>query len=255
MRQLGLKLWSTNRQYIEEALSLYDQGLYQYIELFAEPGSFDECIDWWKQLQIPFVIHAPHFIKGLNFGRPEAERQNAVLVEETKRFADALNASLIIFHPGIDGYLAESIRQIQKFYDSRMAIENKPYRVTVNDLICIGNSPEEIQKIVEVCSVKFCLDIGHAICSANAHSINPFLFIKKFLALKPAMFHLTDGDFKGIYDQHLHLGFGTYLLQDLIKLIPPNVLLTLETEKLFKDSLADFKDDLRFFRGVESGCL
>jgi hypothetical protein len=44
---IGLKLWSTNENYIEEAKRLFDNGIYQYIELYVIPNSFEK-IDLWK---------------------------------------------------------------------------------------------------------------------------------------------------------------------------------------------------------------
>ncbi len=35
----GLKLWSTNDYYISEAIRLYKEGFYNYIELFIVPDS------------------------------------------------------------------------------------------------------------------------------------------------------------------------------------------------------------------------
>ena len=42
MYKFGLKLWSVNENYIDTAKKLYDENIYDYIELYAIPSSFDE---------------------------------------------------------------------------------------------------------------------------------------------------------------------------------------------------------------------
>ena len=63
---LGLKLGSKNTQYTDEILQYYEQGVFQYIELFALSGIYDDIISYCKQFNIPFGIHAPHSAVGLN---------------------------------------------------------------------------------------------------------------------------------------------------------------------------------------------
>ena len=35
----GLKLWSSNENYVKEAVRLFEKGRYQYIELYMLPGT------------------------------------------------------------------------------------------------------------------------------------------------------------------------------------------------------------------------
>ena len=46
----------------------------------------------------------------------------------------------------------------------------------------------------------FCLDIGHAICSANSLGIEPYSYIEKLVTLNPKRIHLSDIDIKSKYD-------------------------------------------------------
>ena len=48
MYKFGLKLWSVNENYIDTAKKLYDENIYDYIELYAIPSSFDEYAELWK---------------------------------------------------------------------------------------------------------------------------------------------------------------------------------------------------------------
>ena len=75
----GLKLWSTNDYYIEDAKKLYESGIYDYIELYTVPDSFCNFIKYWKELKIPFILHAPHYQSGINWGIKENRLTNMKL--------------------------------------------------------------------------------------------------------------------------------------------------------------------------------
>ena len=71
MHKLGLKLWSTNTEsYLREAQRLYSLGIYDYIELYVVPNTLD-TLENWKKLNIPYVLHAPHFAHGVNLANSE----------------------------------------------------------------------------------------------------------------------------------------------------------------------------------------
>src|SRR5947207_12845625 len=107
MIKIGLKLWSINKNYIEQAIRLHKNSSYQYIELFSVPNSFQTHADLWielkKSLGINFIIHAPHFAQGMNLAKAECFDNNMKLAQEALRFADALDAQYVIFHPGFGG--------------------------------------------------------------------------------------------------------------------------------------------------------
>ena len=122
--KLGLKLWSVNTDYYyEEAKKLYSQDVFDYIELYVVPHSLDTLLKW-KELNIPFIIHAPHFAHGFNLAKKEKEGSNLEIYKEVKQFADELNAQFIIFHGGIDGDIKETARQLASFNEPRALIES-----------------------------------------------------------------------------------------------------------------------------------
>ena len=90
----------------------------------------------------------------------------------------------------------------------------------------------------------FCMDIGHAVCSANSHNINPIDYIRSFIELEPKLFHLSDGDYAGIYDQHPHIGEGSFPLKDILRILPDNSRITIETIKGSNRNLDDFISEL-----------
>lgn len=250
--KLGLKLWSTNDFYIEEAIRLYKDGFYDYIELFSVPGSFEDTISWWtsllKNYNIEFLIHAPHSAANLNFSKRECLKQNTVLRDEALHFADKLDSRYVIFHPGVDGDIEETAFQIRKLYDSRMIVENKPYLALVDDLVCVGSSPAEIRYLLYECNIGFCLDFGHATYAANKMNVNPMDIISEFNNLSPAVYHLMDGQYDGIYDMHKHLGQGNLPLNKYLMNINDNSYITIETDKNSIENLKDFEDDVIFLR-------
>ena len=108
MYKIGLKLWSINTDYYyEEAKRLYDNGVFDYIELYVVPDTLDK-LDIWKKLNIPFILHCPHFMHGFNMAKFEKKECNFTIYQQVKRFADELNAEFIIFHGGVDGNIEET---------------------------------------------------------------------------------------------------------------------------------------------------
>lgn len=254
MKKYGLKLWSINENYINAAKSLYEQEIYDYIELYAVPESFNEYASLWKGLNIPYIIHAPHFLHGLNFSNYEQEKENIRLAYDALKYADFLHAEKVIFHPGIKGDYKESVRQINLINDERMLIENKPMNVAVknkylsDDDICVGYNYEQISYILKNTNVSFCLDIGHATCAANSIGIDYRKQLEDFIKLKPYMYHISDGDITSSIDKHYHIGSGSYDFKTIFSLIPDDAVISIETEKNSKDNLDDFIEDVKILK-------
>ena len=251
--KIGLKLWSINHEYLDEALELYKEGVYQYIELYVVPGSLNTYRNLWKQpkqLGVPFIIHAPHTRGGLNLARQDQEEENFKLIKETYEFTELVDPSFIIFHAGTNGSEEETARQLVRNYRNNIVIENKPYHALDGGLICNGYKPSLIDKIMRLARVGFCFDFGHAICAANSLEQEYFYFLQSFNELGPSLYHLTDGDAHGKYDQHLHFGEGDYEIEKILSLVPEGAMITLETKKNSKDNLDDFVKDVSFIRDV-----
>lgn len=249
--QIGLKLWSTNQHYIPEVKRLWEEKVFDYLELTAVIGSYDSHAHLWKELNIPTIIHGPTFSQDFSFAHKDLEQANMQKMHEVQKFADLLDAPIMIFHPGIEGDLNECARQINLVADKRIAIENKPYIVT-GERICNGYLPEHIAFLKEMCGVQFCFDIGHALCAANSLKLEHIPFVKQFLELKPEVFHIMDGYNKGVLDIHLNLGRGEFPFTQILPLYPKEGIMTIETDKSSKQTLHDFEEDVNFLRGVLS---
>jgi len=248
MYKFGLKLWSNNRNYIEEAMKLYEERRYDYIELYTVPGTYDSCIDIWRKLRVPFVIHGPHGRNGVNLAEKSKKESNIELILEAQKYADTLGSGKIILHSGVSGDIRETAEQLKIIKDARVLIENKPYYALSEGLICNGNTPQEIEYVMTEAKVGFCLDIGHAVFSARAHHLDAINFLKDFLLLKPAIYHISDGDSESVLDQHEHIGKGDFKIQKILSLLPGEAMLTVETKKDLEESLNDFRIDVELLR-------
>ena len=254
MNKIGLKLWNINTDYYyDEAVKLYRDKVFDYIELYIVPGHLD-LIQKWKNVNIPFDIHAPHFAHKMNLSKKEFKDSNYDKYKDVKEYADALNADVIVFHGGAGGDYRETAIQLKDFNDSRIVIENKPYNTLsfVNENYYVGAKYEELKYIIDYVGCGFCLDIGHAICAANSQGIEPYSYIEKLVTLNPKRIHLSDIDSTSKFDQHLNYGQGNLDFKRILSIVPKDVNITIETSKISKTNLVDYSDDVYYLKKFTS---
>ncbi len=253
--KLGLKLWSSNTFYIKPALELYRQGVFDYVELYVEPGTEKDYLRQWTGKKFPFVLHAPHSYSSFNLSQRKCQSENLRLLKQVESYRLALEPEFVIFHPGILGSINETLRQIDgmkvEFPDifDLALIENKP-KIGLKGEICIGASPEEIERIIKETGLGFCLDVGHAMCFAVWAQIGWEDVVSQFMKLRPKVYHLSDGNMNSHTDAHLHYGDGDFELSKIIKLIPPNTYVSVETEKNPGLHLKDFERDVNYLKNL-----
>jgi len=246
--KIGLKLYSTDTPLISEAMALWKKEMYGYIELYIIPGTYHNTINQWRSSGIPFIIHAPHSFHGMNLAVRSLQDSNFERFVETQKFANELNADGIIIHGGHSGSIHETIRQARRLSDSRLLLENKP-KVGINDEACIGYSPEDFLLASSSGVFRgFVLDFGHANCAALSMRRETMNLVLGFLAFKPKIFHLSDGDARSEKDAHFNLGKGDLLLEKFLEVIPKNVRVTLEVPRSPVSGLVDFTQDVRFLQ-------
>lgn len=250
--RIGLKLWSTNTgNYLACARELFARGVYDYIELYAVPGSLC-ALEQWAALDIPYIIHAPHSASGVNLADKQKRASNLERYGEVKAFADALKARHIIFHGGVDGSTEELICQLSGLGEPRALLENKPVRPLpqlTNAKACRGCTVDEIRKVMQQTGCGFCLDFGHAAAAANSLGIDPYAHMEAFLKLRPAMFHLSDlEDIRSEFDSHMHLGAGHLDIPRIAALLPQDAIISIETEKDSAENLNDFEKDAQWLK-------
>jgi sugar phosphate isomerase/epimerase len=255
MRKFGVKLWSmdfvSNPQFVLEAEKALKEGKFGYLELFALPDTYDEVKEEAKRFEgLLTVIHAPHVRQDFDTSNPDRVVENQKIFADSKKFADLLDAKMIVTHPGDrygEGSLEENIRQFKALNDERIAVENLPYTCSSTHRDLMGATVEEIKSIKDEVHCRFCLDFSHAICSANKLKLNIYDMLAAFKALKPDMYHLCDGDDKSTIDAHLHYGEGNYdLRRFLTEFTDENALITMETGKGLPTGIKPWLDDAAY---------
>lgn len=251
--QTGLKLWSVNTDcYLREARRLFAEGVYDYIELYVVPGTRETLREWQALKDIPYIIHCPHFAHGFNLALPEKESFNRTIFEDVQKFADALCAPHIIIHGGMNGTAEETARQLAALDEPRAILENKPQHVITEkgtSLFCRGAAPEEVAFICCATGCGFCLDFSHAVCSANSHGVPWEDYVRQFMQLQPTVFHLSGiRDVTSELDSHGHIAADDEAVRRLLRLIPQDSRVSVETEKNSRSNLEDFRADVTNLR-------
>lgn len=241
--KIGLKLWSNNILYLPDALKLYKEGLYDYIELYIVPGSFNKLINSYKSLSIPFTLHCPHESHGFSLAEKSKEQYNLKVFEEVKKYANELKAETIIVHSGSGGTIKETSRQLKFINDNRVIVENTVFT---------GSTLEEIKFLLNKNKIGFCLDISHAVCTANKLKVDPLIYLKEFNKLNPKLYHLTGGNFESKIDAHNHFSESDYPWKKIIPIIKTGSSITIETDRDRPGSLSDFEEDIRVLQSIIS---
>ena len=249
MLKLGLKLWSINTDYyLQEAKILFSKGVYDYIELYVVPDSTAQ-ITKWASLDIPYMLHAPHFAHGVNLANSEKLEYNKKIYKEVELFRTELNAQYTVVHGGIEGSVDETIKQLKLINPKNFLIENKPKGALFDEnLTCRGYNAEEIEKIIKETSCGFCLDVSHCICSANSQGLNPYEYLAAFNKLNPNLYHLSNGYISSKTDKHLHFKDGDYDITRILNILSKNVPISIETNKDSRENLDDFEGDIKWLK-------
>ena len=259
MRKFGLKLWSMdfikNKDFVLSAEKALKEGLFGYLELFALPDTFDlvqQSVQSFKGVKT--VIHAPHSSQNFNPSEKTLFAENQHKLYDSQRFADVLDAGIIITHPGYrlnDSCLEENLRQFKAFNDPRLAVENLPYTCSSTNNDLVGVTPDEIKQFINEVPCQFCFDFSHAICGANHCKRDVYDCLSEFAGLKPCMYHLCDGDIKSTFDAHMHYGEGNYDLRRLVlEYTNSDAMITMETGFGLPSSVQPWLDDLVYIKRI-----
>lgn len=245
--KVGLKLWSTNDFYINPSLELFRDNIFDYIELYVVPDSI-KFLTLWESLKIPFILHAPHSLSGVNAAQEKCKNNNFNCFSQVDQYRDVLNPELIIFHPGLSGSIKETILQFCEIgiqfpeIHKKMLVENMP-RFSLIGEECIGSTVNEVTEIIDKTGVGFCFDIGHAICAANASGCDWRKTFADFVEIQPKMLHLSDGNIYSEKDSHLNYGEGNFPMSEILNLLKEDVTISIETKKCSDTDLDDFQKD------------
>ena len=231
--KFGIKLWSTNDKLIPLCKEHFSKGDFDYVEISAIIGTFDEkLLSYLKG--IPIVVHCDN--NDVNFA-DASNKNNVIAIKEAIKFAEFLDAEYIIIHPGYDGSMENVNKLLREFNDDRFCIENMPGRNIWFKTECIGRTYEELkQSNVK----KYCIDFSHAIKAATTLNMDMFQVIKDLLKFEPILFHVCDGHLDSELDEHLAIGDGNFDFRKISELIGKrDAMMSVETPKSDYESLED----------------
>ncbi len=251
----GLKVWSHNSAYMPLIGDLVKRGVCDFVEVYVNWKTSDEYIPAWKDVNVPLRLHAPHSHGGFNPSVKEGMEQKLEILRKVDAYRKAFDPKSIVFHPGINGNITETVTQYiffqQQFPElfKAVLIENKP-KLGIKDELCCGATPEEIKMVMNAAGFRFCLDFGHAICYAAWAKLPWEKVVDSFMELSPSLYHISDSDTASMVDDHRHFGDGNFDLQSLVGRIPDGAYVTIETKHDHPDRLDDFERDVDQLKGL-----
>ncbi len=197
-----------------------------------------------KSYGLTYTLHSP--FADINIASPSKPILNASLkrLKQSMAFANALNAKLWVFHPGMKTGISsfypgedwkqniQSIRLLHKTaeeYNVQIALENlpEPFPFTMKGI----DDFERFYKETNL-DLGLVLDVGHANISKQTYR-----FLRAF---KDKIVHIHVSDNMGESDQHLGIGYGKINWQQLaqtLKEIAYDKIVMLETIEHVKESL------------------
>lgn len=234
--KLGVKTFDN-----EKFLKHFENNCDFYEIMAIEKNNYD----FIKNLKLPVVIHAQHRLFGVNNADKTKKDINLSSISFAGKIADLSNAKKIILHPGEikneNCSLKNSIEFFKNINDKRILVENMP--IEANKKLC--QTPEEIKEFMKKANVGFCLDINHAIPVAIGLKKDYIEFIKELIKLKPKHYHLGGQNIKH-KKEHICLRNSDINLKEIMKIIPDDAEITLETEVDIKKT----EDDLRIIKEI-----
>lgn len=233
MIKYGLKIWSSNREIIDQAEELIKTKVFDYIELLPVP---DVDISSFQEIKASYIIHIPHSKFDFNIADKKKEEFNLKIINHSIECADKLNAKYLILHTGF-GSFDTAKKFLKKINDKRIILENMP-KFTSSNQAMVGSSPKEIKEL-KGNKFGFCLDFGHGTTLSKDYKKD----IKEFLKLNPEMFHISDGILNNQKDEHYNIGEGDYDIEFMVDCIKKSdsEMATLETPR---NNLKSLKEDL-----------
>jgi endonuclease IV len=203
-----------------------------FFEIMALDKPNPQVLEFIKNSNMPIIIHSQHAGFGINNADKSKINKNKKAMEKAIEHANHSNAKRIIVHPGEKENETcsenNSLEFIKSFPDSRIIIENMP-KIPLTKGICLGYSPESIKLFMEKTGAGFCLDINHAICSAIENDLDYKSYLKDFIKLKPAHYHLGGQKIRKNRQTHLSLEDSEINIKEIVELLPANAEITLET--------------------------
>lgn len=240
--KIGVKTWDS-KDFLEPFKDKVD-----FFEIMAiEKNNYN----FLKEFNLPIVIHAQHRGFGVNNADKTKIQKNLDSINFAIKLADTYNVKKIIAHPGEldseNSSIEQSIDFIKNIKDKRVIVENIP----LQNVYRFGAKPEEIKEILKETKKGFCFDINHAIATAITLNQDYYQYIKEFLKLKPIHYHFGGQITKNLSlpekeREHLALAESDFNIKEVLRLIPKDAEITLETSTDINKTL----DDVRIMKEI-----
>jgi len=252
---IGLKIWSQNIVSYPKLVEFYENKLIDYIELYIVPGTFDE--NKHKILKkIPIIFHAPNFRHNFRIIRKDDVYRKAM--KDVRAFTKFFGEKRIIFHPG---YISRDesadkndviavVKELKKEF--QVILETMPVRGIEPGYRFAVSSYEDFRDVLDKTGIDFCVDFSHVIAAARHYKVDPIELLRKYIELKPFMYHICDSDYDSPYDSHQHFGDGSFPLKQLASLLPEDAIISLETPKSDFEHLSEDKKNLKILKNLLS---
>ena len=233
--KIGVKTYD-NRKFLEHFRKKAD-----FFEILTIEGRDYEFAEQFSQF-LPVIIHAQHYIFGSNPADKSKNEGYNSSINFARKIADSTNAKRIILHPGVinNGSSSEenAVSFIKNLNDKRVLIENLP---KYKDFNCLCTTPEDTKEFMKKADVKLCFDINHAMETAFQAGRDYKELIKEFIKLKPVQYHLGGQKIKGGIASHLSFQNSDIDLKEILKFLPEDAEITLETESNIEKTENDIK--------------
>ncbi len=246
--KIGVKTFN-NRNFLKSFENQVD-----FFEIMAlETNNYD----FLREFKLPMVIHSQHRVFGVNIADITKREKNLQSINFARRIADKVNSKKIILHPGEleneNCPKEQAISFVKSLDDKRIIIENVTQESEIKRLC---TTPRETKEFLKATGKNFCFDINHAIISALFLKEDYLQFIKEFIKLKPIHYHFGGQITKKINSSsertdHLALKDSDFDLKEVLKLIPKNAEITLETTTDIEKTKDDVKRMKEMIRELE----
>lgn len=249
--KIGIKIATRNFNFLPDIYA--NQNLIDFIEIILMPEFTSHDIEILKNLKMPYAIHLPGVVYGIDFGDIKKNHNNLSFIEKINQHQGSLNPICYIVHPE-SGNVHTSINNLKKLKIKPLALENMPMKGIFGGEL-LAYEPHSMKMFFDaIKDLEFCFDINHAIKASVSKKIDYIQLIKDFLKFKkPILFHIAGADMNTETDTHLPLNESQYDLSKIKNVLLHHnsiVNLTFETPRNYENGIEDDLKNMNYFLNI-----
>ncbi|MFH1915856.1 MAG: hypothetical protein ABIJ21_01195 [Nanoarchaeota archaeon] len=234
--KIGVKIYPDNISYAKKIEKFVD-----FYEVVIMEG---KKYDFLKKLKHPFFFHSDDFKYQTNLANPDNNSASERYLKFSFDLMKQHKALGLITNPGTrfnNRCSTENlIRFFRKFGPKKIILENQP-PLKNRTYPFFARNYDEVHQIMKKSGVSCCIDFDHAYASAFFFGKDPVRFCQDLLDLKPKNVHISNGRNESYIDSHLHFLEGDFNMMKMKSLIPPDVMVTIDTSNDFEIQLSEIK--------------